>query len=159
MNYLSLGLSILIALAAGAVGGLATYSEIPTWYAGLAMPSIAPPNWVFGPVWTTLYILMGIAAWLVWKAQVYAEGERRAKRAALGAYALQLVLNTLWSFMFFGLHALGLAFAELVALWFSIAACIYLFSRFSRTASILLLPYIAWVSFAGLLNYLFWLMN
>lgn len=154
-TYLVLALSILLALAAGAIGSVATMSEIPTWYAALAKPSFSPPNWIFGPVWTTLYILMGTAAWLVWKA----DAVRTAKRRALLVYALQLALNTLWSFIFFGMHALGFALVEIVLLWLAIAATIYLFYPISRTASYLLAPYIAWVSFASFLNYTLWAMN
>ena len=154
-TYFSLALSILLSLAAGAIGSVFTYSEIPTWYASLVRPDIAPPNWIFGPVWTTLYILMGTAAWLVWKA----DAVRTAKRRALLVYALQLALNTLWSFIFFGMHALGLALVVICALWLAIAATIYLFYPISRTASYLLAPYIAWVSFASFLNYTLWMMN
>ena len=154
-TYFSLALSILLSLAAGAIGSVFTYSEIPTWYASLVRPDIAPPNWIFGPVWTTLYILMGTAAWLVWKA----DAVRTAKRRALLVYALQLALNTLWSFIFFGMHALGLALVEICALWLAIAATIYLFYPISRTASYLLAPYLAWVSFASFLNYTLWMMN
>ena len=154
-TYFSLALSILLSLAAGAIGSVFTYSEIPTWYASLVRPDIAPPNWIFGPVWTTLYILMGTAAWLVWKA----DAVRTAKRRALLVYALQLALNTLWSFIFFGMHALGLALVEICALWLAIAATIYFFYPISRTAASLLVPYIAWVSFASFLNYTLWMMN
>lgn len=130
-------------------------SEIPTWYAALVKPAISPPNWVFGPVWTTLYILMAVAAWLV-----YLKGwEHPGVKAALAVYALQLVLNALWSYIFFGMHALGAAFVELVVLWLSIAATMYLFYAIAPLAAALLVPYLAWVSFAGCLNYLLWTLN
>lgn len=158
-RYLPLLVSILLALGAGLIGSAFTFAEIPTWYASLVMPAIAPPNWVFGPVWTTLYILMGIAAWMVWKAVVHTEGGRRAKRVALGVYVFQLALNTLWSLIFFGLHALGLALVELVVLWAAILATMVAFFPISRTAAWLLVPYLVWVSFAGYLNYSFWLLN
>lgn len=154
-GFPGLALSILIALAAGAIGSLFTYSEIPTWYAALVKPAISPPNWLFGPVWTTLYVLMGTAAWLVFRAN----GSSAAKRTALTVYGIQLILNALWSIIFFGMHALGVAFAELVALWIAIGTTIVLFARISRGAAWMLAPYIAWVSFAGSLNLMLWMLN
>lgn len=130
-------------------------NEIPTWYATLAKPTISPPNWVFGPIWTTLYILMAVAVWLV-----YLKGwGHPGVKAALAVYALQLVLNALWSYLFFGMHALGVAFVELVVLWLSIATTMYLFYAIAPLAAVLLAPYLAWVSFAGYLNYLLWTLN
>jgi tryptophan-rich sensory protein len=154
-TYFSLALSILLSLAAGAIGSVFTYSEIPTWYASLVRPDIAPPNWVFGPVWTTLYILMGTAAWLVYTR----EKDAVRRRESLALYVLQLALNTLWSIIFFSLHALGLALAEVVLLWIAIVATLWAFARTSRIAALLLVPYLAWVSFAGYLTYSFWLLN
>ncbi|MEN9412949.1 MAG: hypothetical protein RLZZ342_36 [Candidatus Parcubacteria bacterium] len=154
-RYVSLVASILLALGAGAVGSVFTMSEIPTWYASLVQPWIAPPNWVFGPVWTTLYILMGTAAWIV-----YTQEKNAARRhESLALYALQLALNTLWSIIFFSLHALGLALAEIMLMWLAIAATMWAFARTSRTAAWLLAPYLAWVSFATYLNYLYWMLN
>jgi tryptophan-rich sensory protein len=155
MTYLSLVLSILLTLGAGVVGSISTMKEIPGWYAGLVRPTLAPPNWIFGPVWTTLYILMGIAAWLVYEAGI----EKPEVRTALAVYVLQLALNALWSYLFFGLHDLRLAFFELLALWLMIALTIGLFYRISPVAAYLLVPYIAWVSFAGYLNWSFWMLN
>lgn len=153
--YLSLAFSILLTLGAGVVGSISTMKEIPTWYAGLVRPAIAPPNWIFGPVWTTLYVLMGIAAWLVYQAGI----DKLEVRMALAVYVLQLALNALWSYLFFGLHDLGLAFFELLALWLMIALTIGLFYRINPMAAYLLIPYIAWVSFAGYLNWSFWAIN
>lgn len=150
MQVAALGISILIALGAGALGSIFTYSEIPGWYATLVKPSIAPPNWIFGPVWTTLYVLMGTAAWLVWQKGWGTPGVKYA----LALYVLQLILNALWSYLFFGMHDLWLAFYELVVLWLSIAGTMYLFYSLSPVAAALLIPYLAWVSFAGYLNYL-----
>lgn len=155
MNIITWGLSILLALAAGGIGSIFTMSEIPGWYATLVKPAISPPNWIFGPVWTTLYVLMGTAAWLVWQKGWDTPGVK----LALSLYMLQLILNALWSFLFFGMHALGLAFLELVLLWLSIAGTMVLFYALSPLAAVLLIPYLAWVSFAGYLNYLLYTLN
>ncbi len=140
---------------AGAVGSLFTMSAIPTWYATLTKPYLAPPNWVFGPVWTLLFLLMGIAAFLVWRTGL----ERKDTRVALAVFMGQLALNVLWSVLFFGMRSLGGAFVELVILWAAILATILVFARISRTAAWLLVPYLAWVSFAGYLNFSYWLIN
>lgn len=146
--------SIVLCLAAGGLGAWATNSEIPTWYAGIAKPSWNPPNWVFGPVWTTLYVLMAVAAWLVWRR----DGMREA-RGPLTLFAIQLALNTLWSFLFFGLHNPGLAAAEIVLLSATILATTVSFWRRSHWAGALLVPYLAWVSFATVLNFTIWQLN
>ncbi len=152
-------IAFIVALAlpqiAGGIGALFTFAAIPTWYATLAKPELAPPNWIFGPVWTTLFILMGIAAFIVWK-----KGwERPEVQVALSAFGFQLVLNTFWSILFFGLQSPGLALFEIVLLWSAIVANIVAFWRVSRIAGLLLLPYIAWVSFASYLNYMIWMLN
>lgn len=146
---------ILLAEGAGIIGSFFTTPAIGSWYAFLAKPELAPPNWVFGPVWTTLFLLMGIAAFLVWRARA----DKKKVRIALGVFVLQLALNTLWSIIFFGLRNPGAAFIEIILLWASIAATIFLFARVSKPAALLLLPYIAWVSFASYLNYMIWLLN
>jgi translocator protein len=151
---LELALSIFIAEAAGAVGSLFTVPAISGWYATLARPALAPPNWVFGPVWTTLFALMGTAAYMVWRLR----REHRA-RIALCVYAAQLVLNVLWSALFFGLRNPGAALVEIAALWVAIALTAVLFYRVSRGAAYLLLPYLMWVSFAAYLNWQIWLLN
>lgn len=133
--------------ALGLLSGLMTYPEIPGWYASLNKPDWNPPNTVFGPVWTTLYILMGIAAALVWH-----KGSRSA-RAALYLFGVQFLLNLLWSYIFFNQHQLTIAFAEIIALWIMILVNIIMFYRIHKTAGLLLLPYLAWVSFAAVLNY------
>lgn len=154
-NWFALVISIGICLAAGAIGGLSTASSVGSWYAGLNKPSFNPPSWVFGPVWTTLYILMGLAAWLVWL--------RRAEHAgvkwALVIFAIQLVLNVAWSFLFFGLRSPLAAFVDLVVLWIAILATVMAFARVSSTAAALLIPYLLWVSFAGVLNFTIWQLN
>lgn len=136
------------------MGSLATSAKIPTWYATLAKPAWNPPNWLFAPVWTTLFILMGVAAWMVWLRR----GQAGA-RAALGLFAVQLVLNTLWSFVFFAAENPGLAMVEIVVLWLAIAATIWTFRGISMGAAWLLAPYLAWVSFASCLNFAIWRLN
>ena len=124
------------------------------WFRTLVRPSFAPPNWLFGPVWTLLYSMMAISAWLVWRASGFAKA-----RTALTVFAVQLVLNATWSGLFFGLHNMGLAFAEIILLWIAIATTIAAFRTHSKLAAYMLLPYLAWVSFASVLNYGFWSLN
>jgi tryptophan-rich sensory protein len=124
------------------------------WYFDLAKPSWTPPGWIFGPVWTLLYAMMGVAAWLVWKQT----GFSRA-RAALSLFAIQLVLNGVWSWFFFGLHRPGLAFIDILALWVMILATTLAFWQHRPLAGALLIPYLAWVSFASALNFSIWWIN
>lgn len=154
-NVFKLFLAIGVSLSAGAIGSLFTALAIPTWYVDLVKPALNPPAWVFGPVWTALYILMGIAAFLIWKKNL----NRRDVKMALGIFAVQLVLNTLWSMIFFGLHSPGGALVEIVFLWFAILATIVAFAKISRPAAWLMVPYIVWVSFAVYLNYTIWSLN
>ena len=154
-NTLRLALSILICLVAGGVGTIFTVSAIPTWYVGLTKPSFSPPNWIFAPVWTTLYILMGIAIYLVWK-----KGLKTKKvRDAVYLFGVQLVLNAIWTPIFFGMHNLLLALIVIIAMWIYIVKTIRAFAKVDKTASLLLYPYIAWVSFATILNASVWLLN
>lgn len=143
---------ILLAEGAGIVGSFFTAPNIPIWYATLTKPLIAPPNWVFGPIWTTLFLLTGIAAYLVWK-------QGKNTTAALKIFGLQLTLNVLWSVFFFGFQNPGAAFIEIIFLWLAIAWNIYAFSKYSKVAAWLLVPYLAWVAFAGALNYFIWALN
>lgn len=124
------------------------------WHASLVKPSWNPPNTVFAPVWSTLYILMGIAAWLVWRKVGFSGG-----RTVLGLFIAQLVLNSLWSYLFFGLHEPGIAFVEIVILWLVILVVTIGFWRVSVPAGALLLPYLCWVGFASLLNLQLWRLN
>ena len=141
--------SIIICEAAGILGSVFTTPAIPGWYAGLKKPSFSPPNWVFGPVWITLYALMGVAAYLIFK-----EGwEKREVRMAIAVFAVQLVLNSLWSFLFFGLRNPLLGLIDIVLLWLLILVTIWKFYAINKTAGLLLLPYIAWVSLATALNF------
>ncbi len=149
-NWLALVGWVALCEAAGLAGSYFTAPAIKGWYTTLAMPSFAPPNWVFAPVWTTLFLLMGVAAFIVWRHR-YNDGLR--------VFGLQLSLNVLWSAVFFGLHNPGLAFVEICLLWLAIVWTIIAFARRSRTAALLLLPYLAWVTFAGYLNYAIWTLN
>lgn len=124
------------------------------WYASLQKPSWNPPGWIFGPVWSALYAMMGVAAWLVWK-----RGGFPAQGKALGLFLGQLALNALWTPLFFGLHLPGPAFAEIILLWLAIAATLIAFRSVNRTAFWLLVPYLAWVTFAAFLNGTLWRMN
>lgn len=153
-RWIGLAVFIVVCLGAGGLGAIATTSEIEGWYQTIAKPSWNPPDRVFGPVWTTLFILMGIAAWLVWKPEGF-----KAAAIPLLLFVVQLLLNTGWSWIFFGLHQPGWAFVEIVMLWLAIAATTVTFFRRSKTAGWLLMPYVAWVSFAGVLNYAIWRLN
>lgn len=141
---------ITVALVA-AFGGLFTPDS---WYQELAKPSWTPPGWIFGPVWTFLYASMGVAAWLVWR-----ERGGRIRTTALGIYILQLLLNAAWSWIFFGLHRIGPALADLIVLLILIVGTIILFLKVRPLAGILLIPYAAWVTFAGFLNHAIWSLN
>jgi tryptophan-rich sensory protein len=145
---LKLVASLAVVLAAGAVGSLATAKTIPTWYKGLAKPSFNPPEWLFGPAWTLLYLLMAVAAFLVWRQGFGAPGVK----LALVVFLVQLVLNCLWSIFFFGLRSPLAGLVDIVVLWLGIIATIVLFFRVSVPAGVLLLPDIGWVSFAAILN-------
>ena len=124
------------------------------WYASLAKPSWNPPNAIFGPVWTMLYVLMAVAAWFVWRQAGFS-----GAGLALGLFIVQLVLNALWSYLFFGLHRPDLAFFDIVILWTMIVVVALLFWRACPVSGALLLPYLAWVSFASCLNFVLWRMN
>jgi tryptophan-rich sensory protein len=124
------------------------------WYASLAKPAWTPPSAIFGPVWTTLYVLMAVAAWLVWKRAGFSGAGQ-----ALGLFIFQLILNVLWSYLFFGLHRIGFAFVDVVALWIVILMVMVLFWGKDWRAGALMIPYLAWVSFASSLNFALWRMN
>jgi tryptophan-rich sensory protein len=144
-----LGLAAFVALAAiaSAIGSSVTLPQIDGWYVGLAKPSFTPPNWVFGPVWTLIYLTMAIAGWLIW----YRYGLSEA-RVALSLFAVQLVLNVLWSVLFFGLQRPGIALVDIVLLWLAILATLAAFLRLRPAAGWLLVPYLLWVSYAVALN-------
>jgi len=153
-HWLSLLVLIVATFGASAFGSLATISSLTTWYPTLAKPSWNPPNAVFGPVWTVLYLLMAIAAWLVWR-----RGSESAVLPAMTAYVGQLVLNVTWSLLFFGLQSPGWAVLDIIALWIAILFTIAQFRPVSRPAAWLLAPYLAWVTFAVALNIAIWRLN
>ncbi len=148
-------ISILICQAAGFIGSLFTSPSIPTWYASLKKPSFNPPNWVFFPVWTALFLLMGISLYILWT-QALKDGKANI---ALIFFAVQLVLNILWSILFFGLKSPLFAFIEIIILWLAILLTILISFSVSKVAGLLLLPYILWVSFAAVLNFFLWKLN
>jgi len=148
-------ISILICLFAGFIGSFFTSSAIPTWYTTLQKPFFAPPNWVFFPVWTSLFIMMGISLFLV----LQKGWEDKKVKTAIYVFAIQLVLNALWSVAFFGFKSPLLGLMEIIILWVAIAATILSFMKVSRTAAYLLIPYIIWVSFAAILNFSIWGLN
>lgn len=146
---------IFICEAVGLIGSVVTLSAIYLWYAGLIKPTFSPPNWLFGPVWTTLYLLMGIAVYLIWEKGI---GKKKIKEAIF-YFTVQLSLNFIWPFLFFGLHWLFISFLELTVLWFAILLTIFKFWKIEKTAASLLIPYILWVSFAAVLNYSLFVLN
>jgi benzodiazapine receptor len=147
--------AVLVCVLLGAAGGLLTAPAIEGWYATLTKPSFNPPNWVFGPVWTVLYTLQGLAVWLLWRRDT----ERRAVRIAIALFCIQFVLNLAWSPAFFGLQSPALGLVVIVPLWAAIVATIEAAWRVDRRASLLLVPYALWVTFAAILNYAIWMLN
>lgn len=140
--------------AVSAIGGVVTATSVGSWYQELEKPAFNPPDWVFAPVWTTLYILMAIAGWRVWRC-----AHSAARTTALIVFAGQLSLNLAWSILFFGLQSIGGALLEIILLLAAIVVTIALFWRIDRPAAVLLLPYLLWVSYAALLNGSLWLLN
>jgi len=154
INWIKLIVSLIICQLAGVIGSLFTASSIPTWYAALNKPSFNPPNWIFAPVWIFLYILMGISFYLIWR-----KSDIPNFGLLMSVFIFQLVLNAFWTIIFFGLKSPLYAFIEIVVLWVSILYCIITFYRVSKTASVLLIPYLLWVSFAAVLNFSLWKLN
>ncbi|MDH4222125.1 MAG: tryptophan-rich sensory protein [candidate division Zixibacteria bacterium] len=154
-EILKLAISIIVCQLAGVIGSIFTTPAISTWYATLTKPSFTPPNWVFAPAWTSLYLLMGVSAFLVWRKRI----ENPRVNLALRFFIIQLVLNSLWSVLFFGLGSPLLGFIEIMLLWLFIVLTIVYFFRVSIIAGVLLLPYIFWVSFALVLNFSLWRLN
>ena len=177
-NLLKLFSSIIICELVGVVGSFFTISQIPLWYGSLNKPFFNPPSWIFGPVWTLLFVLMGISLYLVWLkkweaknsistrkekawnslSQKFYSGSWR-KTNIIIIFVFQLVLNVLWSVIFFGWHSPALAFFELLMLWFAIVFTIINFYRVSKTSAWIMLPYLMWVSFAGILNLAIFILN
>lgn len=153
-------LALLLAVVAvelvGASGAVFTAQGLAEWYETIERPAVAPPNWVFAPVWTTLFALIGGAVWLVWR---QAESQPRDVRLALGVFTVHFAANLAWSAVFFGQQAIAAGLAVILLLWLLIVATMVVFARVDRRAALLLVPYLLWVSFATYLNYRFWVLN
>ncbi|HEV7329501.1 MAG TPA: TspO/MBR family protein [Flavisolibacter sp.] len=154
-NWVKLLISVGVPVGVGAIAGLFTATGVNSWYQTIDKPSWQPPNWVFGPVWTVLYILMGIAFYLVWKSNA----APKLKRMAITLWIIQLVFNFFWSFIFFTRHQIDWALAEILVLWFFILLTIIYFGRINKVAAWLMVPYISWVSFASLLTFAIYELN
>ncbi|MEI6890392.1 MAG: TspO/MBR family protein [Bacteroidales bacterium] len=146
--------SLLLTLGTGAVAGLFTAKAVPEWYASLNQPSFSPPNFVFGPVWTALYILLGVSLFLVWKLDSVKE-----RNLAILAFLIQLILNFGWSFIFFYFKMIGFALVEIVILWIAIVIMLYLFYKIKPLAAYINIPYLLWVTFASILNSAYYFLN
>lgn len=155
MNYKKLIISLALPQLAGILGSFATVTAISTWYANLTKPFFNPPNWIFGPVWIILYLMIGISSYLIWQK---IESNKKAKQA-LNLFWLHLVFNASWSLVFFGLQRPGLAFVNIIILWIFILVLIIRFWKINKVASYLLMPYFLWVSFASILNFAIWYLN
>lgn len=155
INFKKLLFSILICEAAGVVGSIFTFPSINSWYTYLNKPFFNPPNWIFGPVWTTLYILMGISLYLVWQTKT----KVKEKKYGLIYFFLQLIFNSFWSIVFFGMHSIKFSYVVIVVLWILIAITMMNFEKVRKEAMYLLLPYILWVSFASILNLFLIILN
>lgn len=155
MNYIKLIVSLVIPQLVGGFGVFFMGDSVSTWYQTLEKPFFNPPSWVFGPVWLILYLLMGISAYLIWRKI----GENKDAKKAMNIYWVHLLLNASWTPIFFGLHNIGLAFMNIIILWILILILIIKFWKISKTASYLLIPYIAWVTIATVLNASIWYLN
>jgi translocator protein len=153
-QIVKLVLSVLLPLGLGAIAGMFTAQAVPEWYASLNRPSFNPPNWIFGPVWTSLYILLGIAFFLIWK-----QDASRLRNLAILVFMLQLILNFGWSFIFFYFNLIGIALIEIVVLWLSIIVMLILFYQIKPLAAYLNIPYLVWVTFATILNAGYYFLN
>jgi benzodiazapine receptor len=153
-DVVGLAVSIAVCFGSAAVGSLLTQPSLGEWYAQLRKPAWTPPNWVFGPVWSALYLSMAVAAWLIWR-----NAGTAGARFALTLFGIQLGLNVAWSGVFFGLRLPGIACLEIAVLWLAIAATTAVFWGRNRTAAMLMVPYLAWVTFAGVLNAAIWSLN
>lgn len=154
-DIVKLAVSVFISLMAGIAGSFFTAPAIETWYKDLNKPSFNPPAWIFAPVWTVLYLLMGVAAFLVWREGI----QHRNVQIGLGLFIFQLILNALWSIIFFGQQNPLAGFVEILVLWVAIAVTIYYFYKVNPTAAYLMIPYILWVTFATILNFSIWQLN
>ncbi len=155
VNVFRLFASIIICQLAGIIGSVFTASSLESWYLLLEKPAFNPPSWIFFPVWTILYTLMGVSLYLVWEKGL----QHRDVKTGVLLFGLQLGLNTLWSLLFFGLKSPYYAFLEIIVLWLAILLTMVQFWKISKVSSLLLIPYLLWVSFAALLNYQIWVLN
>lgn len=153
-QFLKLSLCILSTLLIGGISGFATASSINGWYVTINKPSFNPPNYLFGPVWTTLYILMGISLYMILQSD-----SNELRKKAVTIFSIQLLLNFCWSFIFSNFQSLSLAFAEIILMWISILMMIIIFYKINKTAALLQIPYLLWVSFASILNGSIWYLN
>ncbi len=153
-EILKLLASLALPLVLGAIGGLFTADAIPEWYETLNRPSFNPPNWIFGPVWTTLYLLMGISLFLIWK-----QSQSKERSLAISVFLLQIALNFCWSFIFFYYNLIGFALIEIIILWISIVTMIVFFYKIKPIAAYINIPYLLWVTFATILNASYYLLN
>ena len=153
-QILKLLISIILPLSLGAIAGMFTAQSVPEWYATLNKPSFNPPDWIFGPVWTSLYILMGISLFLIWK-----QVASKERNLAILIFFLQLLLNFAWSFIFFYFNMIGIALIEIVLLWIGIIIMSVLFYKIKPMAAYINIPYLIWVTFATILNVSYYLLN
>jgi len=154
LQIIKLLVSIFLPLGLGAIAGIFTAQSVPEWYATLNRPSFNPPNWIFGPVWTTLYIIMGISLFLIWKQDMSKE-----RNLAILVFMLQLLFNFGWSFIFFYFNMIGFALIEIILLWISIIIMLVLFYKIKPIASYINIPYLLWVTFATVLNGSYYFLN
>jgi translocator protein len=154
-DWLELGLIIIICGLAGIIGTFFTIPAIPTWYAALNKPFFNPPSWVFGPVWIMLYALMGISFFIIWKKGL----NKKENKIAVSLFSAQLVLNALWSIIFFGLQNILFALIEIIMLWIFLVITIIKFYKIDKRAAYLLVPYVLWVSFATILTFFIFILN
>lgn len=143
----------IVCLTLGTLSGFSTIDAINNWYQFLVKPSFNPPNWIFGPVWTLLYLTMGISLGIIWNST------NNGRKRAMQLFAVQFVLNLCWSYLFFNLHALGIAYLEILSMLIAIIFTIFAFYKINKTAAILLIPYACWVLFASFLNLSIWYLN
>jgi tryptophan-rich sensory protein len=154
-KIIKLTCSVAVCILIGFLGSFSTRGSVTTWYADLSRPSFTPPDWIFGVVWPILYVMMGISAFIIWNKGL----DKREVKVALGIFGLQLILNGLWTPIFFGLHLIGFALIEIVMMWAAILLTIISFWKISKSATLLFLPYILWVSFAIVLNASLFILN
>jgi len=154
-KLIKLIVAVVLCQLAGIIGSIFTVSAINGWYSTIEKPLFNPPNWIFAPVWTTLFLLMGISLYLIWEKGI----QKKEIKTAVSVFGLQLALNVLWSVLFFGLKNPFFAFIEIILLWVTILATTILFYRISKKAGLLLIPYLLWVTFAAFLNYSIWMLN